>query len=400
MLAFRQWASPLGLLAGTIFFQPALAAPGDTFQPYLSYTYSYDDNLRRRPTVSVSAADTSDIFHRAEGGILIDKSISKQRLTANLNFSRTTFNQFTELDNNAKDLQGNWNWRLGNHLEGNLGASYAQALTPYSAEYQSNERNLRTQRREFFDAAWRLHPSWRLRGGFSHYQLEYDLATQKFGDRTEDATELGLDYLAASGSTVGVLVRHVKGGFPTPQQIGPLVVDNSYSQNEYKGKIDWLISGKSRLQFLGGWVERKHDFFPARDASGPSVRMIANWLPTGKVGMTLTAWRDINASDDLTASYTLNKGLSLASNWDMLAKVRMDALIKVEKRDFSGATAYTALLPSNRQDTSRYASLSLTYAVMQNLQISASVFRDDLKSNIALSDYRAKGMMINLRSVF
>lgn len=398
-LGFGRWLIPLALLAAPIFGQNALAAQGDTFQPYLDYAYFQESNLLRLPATQTTTPDTADTYRRAQGGMTIDKSFGRQHLSANFKFSRTAFNQFSKLDNDGKDLQANWNWHLGKNFEGNLGASYAQVLAPYT-EFHGAERNLRAQRREFFDAAWRFHPSWRLHAGLTQFELEHDLASQKFGDRSEDASELGLDFLAASSSSVGVLLRHIRGSFPTPQQIGPLVIDNSYSQDEYKGKIDWRISGKSRLQLLGGWVQRKHDFFPARDTSGASMRAIADWLPTGKVGASMTAWRDINASDALTASYTLNKGVSLASNWDMLAKVRVDALIKVEQRDFSGATAFTTLLPSNRQDTSRYASLTLTYSALQNLQVGASVFRDDLSSSIPQRNFRSNGMMINLRSMF
>jgi exopolysaccharide biosynthesis operon protein EpsL len=397
--ALLRWAAPLGLLAGSALCQSAAAGAGDTFQPYLSYAYTHDDNLLRLPDGQRTTPDTADTYRRAEGGLMVDKRYSQQHVTAKFNLSRTTFDRFTRLDNNGKELQANWDWHLGSHLSGNLGASYAQALAPYT-EFHGDERNLRSQRREFFDAAWRMHPSWSARGGFARYRLGYELATQKFGDRSEDATELGVDYRPAGGSSAGLLARHVRGGFPTPQQIGPLVVDNSYRQNELKGKLDWRISGKSRLQLLGGWVQRRHDFFPSRDASGPSVRLLADWLPSGKLGLNLTAWRDINATDDLTASYTVNKGASLAANWDLVAKVRVEGLIKLEQRDFSDATAFAAVPPSGRVDRSRYGALTVSYAALRNLQIGASLYRDDLNSNAARGDFSAKGMSLNLRSVF
>ena len=214
-------------------------------------------------------------------------------------------------------MLGNLNWHLASHLDGNLGVSYTQALTPYT-EFHSTERNLRTQTREYWDGKWYFHPSWSLHGGLSQYKLEYDLATQKFGDRTEDASEIGLDYLAASSSSIGVLMRHTRGGFPKPQLIGPLVVDNSYRQDEYKGKLDWLITGKTRVQFLGGWVQRKHDSFPARDSSGPGARLIADWLSTGKTSMNINVWREIYSSDDLTASYTTFRAGSIVSPTSIL----------------------------------------------------------------------------------
>ncbi|UUZ49878.1 hypothetical protein LP420_06980 [Massilia sp. B-10] len=64
----------------------------------------------------------------------------------------------------AKDLRVNWNWHLGDHLDGNLGTSYVKALAPF-VNFHGRERNLRSERRQFADAGYLLHPSWRLRAG-------------------------------------------------------------------------------------------------------------------------------------------------------------------------------------------------------------------------------------------
>ncbi|NMM39112.1 MAG: putative exosortase B-associated extracellular polysaccharide biosynthesis transporter EpsL [Glaciimonas sp.] len=408
-LPFLRWQSMLHLFIrlGAVACLPAFAAENDVFRPYVGYSFSYDENVLGIPDgANPKGEKLSDTSRRAEAGLAFNKRISQQVLSAKLNLAHVTYDRLGALNNDSKDLLANWNWHVGDRLEGNLGASYVEALTPYAngqtpfVNFNIQEPNLRTQRREFVDGAWRLHPSWRLRSGLSRDTLNYDLDSQKTGNRVEDSSELGLDYLARSGSTVGIQLRHTRGDLPNPQQIGALVVDNSYDQNEIKAKINWLLTGKTQLQFLGGHVQRKHDFFSARDYSGLNARLIANWQATGKIGVTLSGWREIGALDDLTASYTLNQGVSIGSTWDLTSKLRLDGQLKHETSDYSGAAAFTSLLPADRKDIFRTASLKLTYRTTDHLQLAALLYRKNRDSNIAGNSTPNNGMMLSSRYEF
>jgi hypothetical protein len=54
-----------------------------------------------------------------------------------------------------------------------------------------------------------------VRAGFQRDKYTTKLQRQRFNNRTEDASELELDYLPRSGSTVGLVARHVKGKYPS-----------------------------------------------------------------------------------------------------------------------------------------------------------------------------------------
>jgi hypothetical protein len=237
----------LGL--GVMTCGPAFAAADDVFHPYVGYSFLYDENVLGIPDgANTGGQDLSDTSRRAEAGLAFNKRISQQVLSAKLNLYHVTYDHMRQLDNDGTDFLGNWNWHVGDRAEGNVGASYVQGLAHYVegltplANLGTQERNLRTERREFFDGSWRLHPSWRLRGGLSRDSLHYDLDSQKLGNRTENTSEVGVDYLASSGSTFGVQLRHTRGDLPNPQQIGALLVDNSYDQNEIKASINWLLT--------------------------------------------------------------------------------------------------------------------------------------------------------------
>lgn len=397
ILLLPQWKFFIATSAVLFMFPSACAALGiEKFQPYLGYAVFYDNNLLRSPD---DGAVLKDTYHRAEAGLAFEGVISQQRLLANLNFNRSRFNRYDVLDNDGKDLLAQWNWHIGKHLEGNVGKSYIQSLSRF-VEFHELQRNIRTQQREFFDAAWLFHPEWRIRGGASRSTVNYNLFSQRSLDRTEDTGEFGIDYLASSNSTIGLQLRHTRGEFPYPQDFGFAQVDNSYNQDEAKIKIKWFLSGKSQLQFLGGQIKRKHDFFPARDISAFNARLVANWVPSAKIDMTISAWQETGAVEDLTASYTFNQGGSLGLIWDMSSKTRLEGLLRHESRDYRGEPTFIWMLPTERKDTYRTASVTYVYAPFQHLKTGLMIQHEQRDSGISYYNYRANSAMINARYEF
>ena len=412
----------LGLGAATCW--PALAAPedvlsrlplytsdADVFSPYIGYGYTYDDNVLGNrssffpagqslgPSGAPSGApsgDQSDTTRRVKAGLNVRKRISRQIFTTRLDFYRDSYDKLTELNHDGSDLAANWEWHAGNQFEGNIGASYLRELTPF-VNFQRRQLNLRTQRRNFIEGGWLIHPSWRLRAAASYDTLEYDLTSQNIGDRNEAMAELGIDYLARSGSKVGLQLRHTRGDLPNAQRIGNLLVDNSYGQNEIKARIDWLLTGKTQLLFLGGYVQRTHDVFPERDYSGLNARLIGNWIASGKTNLSGGIWREIGPLDDLSASFTLNQGANINLSWDMTSKIRLAAEFKRETSDYSGTAAVASRQTEGRIDTYNTASLKLTYRPTRKLQLIAQVYRSNRSSNVDGNSYPNTGMMLSTR---
>lgn len=388
---------PATLLAagGAACSLPAGAAISDTISPFIATSYSYDDNLFRvDDNVPGFDGQRSDTSRQVQAGFLIKRPIGRQLLTGQVKWSRVYFDHFDQLNYTGKDYLADLEWHIANHLEGHVGASYAQTLTPFS-DLRSSERNLRTIRREYANGGWRFHPSWRVRGGFSRDRYSYDSIAQRFSNRQEDAIELGFDYLPASGSRIGIQLRHLKGSYPNRENLAAFGIEQGYEQDEVKANIYWILSGVTQVQLLGGWVKRKNELFSGRDSSGANGRITVNWAPLGKVRFTGSLWHEFAAVENSLITSSLNNGASLAAAWDISAKVRMDAQLRREKRDFSAASGL--VLPVDVDDTTKTASIGLTYAPRPNIQLGVSAFRDTRRGApiINTGSYRAKGASIN-----
>ena len=388
------------LLAGVACSLPASAAISDTISPFIATSYSYDNNLfRLDDRVPGFDGQRSDTSRQVQAGFLINRPIGRQVLTGQLKWSRVYFDHFDQLDYTGKDYLADLEWHIANHLEGHIGGSYSQTLTPFS-DLQSTDRNLRTIRREYANGGWRFHPSWRVRGGVSRDKYTYDSAAQKISDRQEDAIELGFDYLPASESRIGIQLRHLKGKYPNRANLVQFGVDQGYEQDEVKANIYWRVSGITQVQLLGGWVKRKNQIFSGRDASGANGRVTVYWAPLGKVRFTGSVWHEFAAVENSLIASSLNNGASVAAAWDISAKVRMDAQLRRERRDFSAASGL--VLPIDVDDTTKTASIGLTYAPRPNIQLGVSAFRDERRGApiVNTSTYHANGISFNASAQF
>jgi exopolysaccharide biosynthesis operon protein EpsL len=383
--------TPLVLLIGSLFSTSAFADLSDTLHPYLATSINYDDNLLRLSDAELAGSDGgSDTYKTVIGGVLLERPIGRQLIKAQAKFSRVTFNRYSQLDYSGKDLSAEWKWQVGNHFDGHLGGIYVQTLAPFS-DFHDDEKNLRTKRVEYADGDWRFHPSWQLHTGFRREEYTYDLTTQRINNRKEDRSEAGIDYLASSGSKVGILLRQVKDTYPTQSS----TAGNDFQQDEINLNVYWALSGTTNVLFVGGHVNRKHTNGDTRETGGTNGRLIANWQPLGKVQFTGMAWREFGAAENTVVQSALSKGASIAATWNATAKIKVQALLSRENRDFtplSGLVDITGL-----SDSTNIANLGLTYHPWRNGEISINAFHTSRDGSVSAgtTTYSSNGASLN-----
>jgi exopolysaccharide biosynthesis operon protein EpsL len=373
-----------------------------SFTPFAAFELGNSSNLLGLPNIAAAQAigagsSLSDSWQTLQAGILIDKKISLQDIVAEIDVANVHYDRLQLLDHDNKNADIDWIWHAGEHVDGHLGATYKQELTPY-IDFHLLDLNLRDQASAFVDASWLFAPSWRVRGGFTDYRLRYDLPSEEPGDRNEARTEFGIDYLPADGSSVGVQVRHIAASFPVPEQFGAVTVPNDYVQDEVKAKIDWNASAITQLHFLGGWVDRKYETFISRNFSGPNARLTADWLPTKLLTFSASTWREIGSVDDLTAAYSLNHGVSVDAMWNISEKLQASGQYKYEREDF-GQSAPVAPVPF-ASGAVRSAALVLTYKVTRKFQLRAAVMRILQSLNDPSSGFSSNSVTLNGRYEF
>nr|WP_258364541.1 XrtB/PEP-CTERM-associated polysaccharide biosynthesis outer membrane protein EpsL [Nitrosomonas sp. Nm84] len=394
------------------------------FKPYFNYTVTADDNMMRirdnldptnitdeRIRRLISEGKLADVTNRMTGGIMFEKEISRQRFTADFNWTYTKFDRFSSMDNDVKGTNGKWNWFLGNRLEGNMGATYVQSLMPFI--FQPGLKIIRTEQTQFFNGAWHFHPSWRLVGEYTRYSLDTGNSPRADNlNRVENRFEGGIDYLTPSKNTLGVLFRDILGDFTNPVRNadGTLFLDangslasNGYDQKEVLAKVNWAVSEKSQFQGTAGWIDRHNNSFQQRDFSGFNGRATYHWQPTAKLGFTINGWRLTSSMNNLTANFSQNTGVSIVPSWNITQKIRLEGDFSYETRNFDRFTIITdpqiARLIS-RKNTFRNAALKLNYNPYPGLQLSTSIYHSDFSTDAESGGFNANGVTANLQYIY
>jgi exopolysaccharide biosynthesis operon protein EpsL len=398
MSRFRLY--PLAFLAGTMVLHPAAAIPGTALALYGRVGWAHDDNLLRIPDDAPAFDDQrSDSWTTFEVGAIYDKSIRRQRVLAVAKLSKVKFDHFRQLDYDGQDVQATWYWQLGNRFSGKLGATYAQTLAPYT-DFQSDQRNLREQRRGFFDGAWKLHPRWEARTALSRDKFDYELAAQAFNDRTEDVAELEGRYLAPSGSAVGLVLRRIEGSYPNPRPATLGFLTDDFEQDELKLRVDWKASGTTTIQGLAGYARRTQPSFGPGRTSGANGRLTLLYEPGGKLSARASVWRDFAPLESTLVSYTLNKGVSAGVTWNATGKIRVEADAAYEQRNYHSRPGFNA--SGDMDDSLRTASLKTSWLVQRKLTLSAAWLYQSRGGSPALGigSFKANTFAINASAQF
>lgn len=365
--------SPVALCAGALYCFPAVAASTastDGVQLLAGIGWAHDDNLLRQADgVAAFGNGRSDSYRTFEAGVVLDQHISRQRIAATAKVSKTAFDRFRQLDYTGRNLQATWFWEIGDRFDGHLGGLYLQTLAPYT-DFNSDQRNLRQQRRQEADAGWLLHPSWKLRAGAVRDKTSYDLTVQRFNNRTETALETELLYQPRGGSTLGLVARRIKGSYPFRRPSITTGLLDDFTQDELKLRVYWLVTGSTIVQGLAGYVRRAQPSYGAGATSGVNGRVDVVFTPRGPVGYQAGVWRDFAPIESPFISYTLNQGASLGVNWAASARVTIEASALYERRasagrgDFTGANAL--------RDALRSASVRAVWQVRPKVKVVAT----------------------------
>ena len=396
MLTLINKKKHLALLAGAALSISASAAPDEGFQFLAGLGYFHDDNLFRLPDDwPAFGQQRGDSARTAQIGLLFDRRYSLQTFSAHAKLSRVKFNRFQQLDYDGKDGRFNWNWQLGSHLDGNIGATYLQMLAPYT-DFRSDQRNLRVQRRQYADGGWRMHPSWRVRAGFARDTYRYDLPLQSINNRKEDTAEAGFDYLPKSGSQVGLVARRIRGRFEHGSLFGVSRTEDNFDQDELKARVLWLASGSTVVQGLAGYARRS---YPAPNghasSSGFNGRVTATHEPRGKLRYTAAVWREFAPIESNVVAYSLNKGASLGAGYAATGKLRVDANFSYEKRGYNARAALNQV--QDLDDSLRTRQLSATWNARRTLDVTAAYTRQARSGSpfLGLGSFRANTVSLN-----
>lgn len=353
-----------------------------------------DTNMLRR-TVSDG---TSGVVRLGVGGRQDTRVYGRQTVHLEGRLDAYVYDRYDNLDNVAYGGLAEWRWELGNDLAGILSASRRRYQADL-AQIQTARRDLITETRVVANGAYRVGPSFRLRGGAEW--TDYNRPGQREAETQTLAGFAGIDYVSPLNNTLGLEYRQAHGGAPVNELVDPLGV---FVNNGFRQRDVALVAGffSPQLRFGGrvGRTERSYTALPGRDFKGTTYRANAEWLPGNKTALGLEIYKEPRSIIDIGASHVLVKGYAFGPGWAPTAKLSFSARAFHEHLTFSGDPSTALGVTALREEIVRGVRLGAYWEYTRQTHFTFAVDHGDRESSTLGRDFRYNAVIANARYLF
>ena len=382
----------------------AIASPDDTVKPYVAFNMLYDSNFLRvsdNSPVSFTGgkSDKSDFIKQIAAGFDMDWIISRQHIIIKANANQNWFQNFTSLDYTGWNTQAQWNWQMGNDLNGEIGYANVQSLGSfdYLNRLVPNQQN---EQRYFANADYLFHPNGKIKFGIFRTEYQFDDKSRKFSNNIEDNVELNLQYISPTGSILGLRLLATDGQFPQRQLTVIDAQDNAYTRMNYAMTWDWHASIKTRTDGSFGYTQQNYEHFSVRDFDGITARVNLEWKASEKTLLELSARREITLYNDLFTNFLLAQGFWFNFTWQSSPKIALKLPMSYQQQQFPGNVGTNVGGFEQRKDDVGSIGFNLMYYPFENISIGTVLNYEKRDSNFAFRSYETQSAGVNLKAVF
>ena len=342
-------------------------------------------------------AERGDTIMRMGAGIQHQQRVAgRQSVRVAARGDYHSFSNYSQMDHFAYGLLGEWLWEFTNDLSGTIGWDHRKRLTDL-AQLQRPVDDMVTENHAYANAAYRLGPNVRLRGGLDGVRAKRDAAESV---RTRaNAVIGGIDYVTPLGNSLGLEARRSEGNSPVTVVLGAPPVDNEFEEQEVAAVATWVITPQIRTNARFGRTQREHETFPGLNFNGNTWRVGADWMPLNKTGFGIEWYRVPRSVIDINTSFVLTRGVSFGPRWAPTEKLVFALTFSRERQRFSDPTN-PVLGPLALDETVRRWRLAAGWEPVRHIELSAGLERGERSSNGLNRDYDYSQLMANARYRF
>jgi exopolysaccharide biosynthesis operon protein EpsL len=379
---------------------PAYAYEHDPRNVVFSLFGGYDrDSNPFRLSSSAVPGPQSDSIYRAGAGVRAELPSGRQRFLLEARGQRHEYDRFDLLDHTSYGAGAAWRWAVGSQWSGEAGIARKRFLGSLE-DVQAPVKDMIVEDRFFASAGYLVTPRWRVRGAVDFTRWDHDDPTRSELDARIWSGTAGLDYVTPASNSIGGQVKVSEGEYPNQEAVGAALVVNDYREIEASAVMHWILTGKSTLDARAGYTRREHDQVAQRDFDGFTGRLALDWFVANKTLLNFAVWREIQSTDDASASYILSEGWSVGPAWAPTIKLVFQARYLRENREFKGDPALVIIGGVPREDSFDGFSIVAGYTPVRNVHLSLGAEWGDRTSNVFLRDFEYRLISANARIRF
>jgi exopolysaccharide biosynthesis operon protein EpsL len=367
---------------------PAAALFNDRVELFAAENITYDSNVFRLSKnidtqAAIGTSHKDDWYSTTQLGATLDVPYSLQRFQANYTWFINRYQRFDQLNFNGHTGRAAWLWSITPELTGDLGYTDTETLANFANVGTTNKDLLRTKQ-GFADAVWFPVASWRLHAGAATVEQTHSDAVQRINDIETVTGVVGASYVTPRDDRLGVEGRFERGKSPHDDVLNLSGTINGYRQNSVGVVGHWIVTGHSTLDGRVDYVRREYDQPTTADFSGPTARFAYTWVPTGKLTVVGTIYRDIGPIADVqSANFVLAHGVSVRPVWALTDKVSIAANADYSVWDYRG----NLLTGLNYTNNVRTLGTNVIWKVTQKILVTAGYTYEMRTSTLPRSDY-------------
>ena len=371
----------------------------DRVELWAAENVTHDTNvLRLSETLNPLIAHTQqkgDTIYSTHLGASLNATWSQQHLTAEYTWYKTQYHYFKDFDFTGHTVRANLAWVLNPAGKGTLGYSESQGLASF-ANIQNREPDLVTSRTLYATGQWRVTPRYSASAGLQGVQTRHSSTLRKVNDIDIESGEVGLSYMTPLDNSFGIVSRVEHGRLPNGTTIGGVAFDNSYRQYGVGAMTTWIFTGHSRFDGRVEAVTRKYDQGTHRNYSGPIMKALYTWTPTGKLTVAAALSRDVGPAEDIQTSFVLITGGYIRPRWNVTDKITLQGNVEYNVWDYRGEPR----MGGDIRHHVRLYGASISYRPTRKILLQAGINREVRTSNLILADYEVDVAFIEGRIGF
>jgi len=302
--------------------------------------------------------------------------------------------RYNTLDHFAYGLGAEWLWEVTNDLSGTVGYARAQGLGD-PAEVQRPIKDEITTSSLFADAAYRLGPNVRLRGGVAQDR------GQREGDRptlnTHASTvRAGIDYVTGLQNAIGVEARRSEGSAPPSELLDPTgqFADNQFTEHELSAVLTYNLGAQLSVGGRLGRTRRTYSDVVVEEFDDTTGRATIGWRPATKLSFALEVYREPRPVLEIDATHVDVRGARLGVAWAPILKLVFSAQFVNERR--ISQVSPDPSVPA-RDDTLHIWRFAAGWEPLRHFSVGAGLDIGERTSNTLGRDFDYAAVMANLR---
>ena len=352
----------------------------------LGVQWQHDDNVLRS-----SQAPLADRIGVASAGVRLDQTYGLQRLELDAQLEGYRYQSASQLDFNALNYLAAWHWGLGPQWSGRLAVQRRQYVDRFGQTSADSGLIRRIEASETAQAGYRLGQGWQALAGL--YTRRQDNNDPAEPDLNLKGVELGLRYSLPTDSKLAYWMRQGRGQYSGAA--GPAGAGD-FDEDEHALELIGLLSDRLRINGQIAYLQREHQQLSERDFSGLVARAGFNWAVSAKTSIGAGLVRELAAYQSSQASYFEGYRGFFAPQWQASPKTSLRLRFEGGQRQYKGAPVGVA----GRRDTLQMGSLELQWQALRQLSLSATVQRDERRSNQPGAQYRARIVALSAQAGF